>query len=200
MPHLFLFLGVAFTLIGTIWLNAESSRTQETLRNDIIKKSEKITELATNNAGLITGGDSYPEILPIRSHDNSWEFMVLNQGKYPLYDLVLLLRVPEDIAPLFNESFIDIEKLKSMDHYVRVGTLGVTHGVKVFGYKTPEGRRKNTFRFEFTARNGTFTQLLYNYDGMFATHLSGFGKVLKREANNNFPKVELPPNLKDLIP
>jgi hypothetical protein len=122
---------------------------------DILNKFESRTnEIITH----ITGGDSFPcaRITNI-SNSNEGIFMIIHNGKHPLYDVTARIVDLQKLETV--NSMISSEKVINVEQNIHLGNLIPSHAHMIKKWKL-EREPYQSYNIFFTARNGSFTQLL----------------------------------------
>jgi len=152
----FIFLGAA----GAVWLAIDTSRTSDEitgLNRKIAEKSDEIAKLNREIANSVTGGNSFCYMVTMLKQGIP-HFVVVHQGKYPLYDLTVTI-VDLDIFEELSREKVTLENLFKSEVIVNVGNVAPNQArfLKQVRFKPKETVRFNIF---FSARNGYFTQTL----------------------------------------
>ena len=160
-----LIFGVLITGLGGIW----AARQQSNFEQSIL--------------GSITGGDSYCYVLPLVDESSGrGTFMLAHQGKYPLYDISVILCDETKIKTFRFEKLVSLEdmteekweslnqerdlytefmnlKEKATDRY-EIGTLpsGTSHNLTYI--HIPKELPEQEFHVQIFTRNGVFYQTI----------------------------------------
>ncbi|QSV13273.1 hypothetical protein CGI80_00475 [Vibrio parahaemolyticus] len=154
-PAILIFAGALISATGAIWASIEQTKNEQALR----KKSEEIADLNKEISKSITGGDSFPYLLPSSQSGTSYpeSLMIINEGKHPLYDVNLHV---VDIDELETE----LAKPKGQSNLLNVGINvevgNVSPGVAVFSGISMHEKDYTRLTIQFSARNGHFSQAL----------------------------------------
>ena len=181
-PIALILIGAVLSAVGAIWVQVQSDRQQQ----EIIRLNEQITN-------AVTGGDSYPLVSPVflASHGEQGDIRSLHlrhNGKYPVYDLVVLVT---DVAKLRELAArggpYDMKEYMWRFH---VGTIGRGYEEKLMQVPASESE-KMIFNFTYMARNGQFEQrsIYQKVKGHWyiATRLRKDGNVVFEHADNDAP-------------
>jgi hypothetical protein len=82
-PALVILAGAILVAIGGFWAAARQANFNARLN----EKNDQIFALQDQQIKAITGGDSYPYIMPMFEDDGKFTMLLMNQRKYPLYDV-----------------------------------------------------------------------------------------------------------------
>jgi hypothetical protein len=146
---------------GAFRSSKEQGKEQAALRNkaeEIAALYKKIAELNENIAGSVTGGNSYCYVTCINDYldQNICEFVLITNGKFPMYDVVANIT-----------DYRLVHKLESHgEGYSRYdkGTTSITIGNVLPGRAASITRMplpndiRHDFIVEFSARNGIYIQ------------------------------------------
>lgn len=148
LPTLLIFGGGFATLIGGVLGAIEQSRTDA-----------KITHLGEQTHAVLTGGDSFPSIMPILNlYPNIFQFSVKNHGDHDINDLVIEIHSdakknlpigsPARIH-LAGHPFVITREARIKSGTANLGGIVPLESDKAYGYA-----------INFEARNGHFHQRL----------------------------------------
>jgi hypothetical protein len=145
-----------FAAAAALWSAEQNAASTKLLR----KQSEKIGELSTRNACLVTGGDSfcYLDITGLDEGTDVGMCVVVQQGDYPLFDVSARI---VDLQLFSQITEHTIKSVLSTDQVMEIGNLAA--GSASMAYEKPfmlgssDARDFNIF---FSARNGFFNQKL----------------------------------------
>lgn len=181
-PIALILIGGVLSAVGVIWAQVQSDRQQQ----EIIRLNEQITN-------AVTGADSYPLVAPVflARHGEQGDIRSLHlvhNGKYPVYDLVVLVTDLMKLRELAARGGpYDMKEYMWRFH---VGTIGRGYEDKLMEVPAPESE-KMVFRFTFMARNGQFEQrsIYQKVKGTWhtATRLEKDGKVIFEHADKGIP-------------
>jgi hypothetical protein len=163
--------GTLLILGGTVWSNILSSHKEKV----VSEKNEKIVQLTEENNHLITGGDSYPSVMPsvvVKSREKARTvigFIISNSNdKYPLYDVKATILDIDKYRQLVEANKTeDINKKGDVLREARreamynldVGNLGPSQALAdTIELEMPLTVDKREFRIETSARNGNTMQ------------------------------------------
>jgi hypothetical protein len=113
-PAMMIFAGAVLVALGGLWAAHRQTNFNATLR----EKNDEIIALQSQQISALTGGDSYPFVTPTFKGDGKVTMLLLNQGKYPLYDVQVTIldgdlieqkikksdNVSRDIGAIYNQS------------------------------------------------------------------------------------------------
>jgi hypothetical protein len=167
----------------------DSFGTMETRFKELLSELENRTN---QMVGHISGGNSFPyfQIGMLNSNTNAGVLMAIHQGEHPLYDV--------------NARIVDLQKFKQVKHNISlasmsfcdtnisIGNLIPSHTRMLQQWKL-ENEPEQSYNIFFTARNGSFTQLLRlkKIGGAWvsATKITNKdNKVLHEKIDDGFPK------------
>ena len=162
------------------------------------EKNDEIIALQAQQIKAITGGDSYPYIVPILSKDKLM-MQLRTEGKYTIYDfqatildrdlLTTLLAQSKyknrEIAEIFNKSQI----------VMPLGNLGPNQGKDITTYTLDPNIGHRSFLITLLARNGQLSEYLQLHwvKNWWEVAYKVFNEkgVLKENIGKNFPKDQL---------
>lgn len=182
-PTSLIFVGAIISAVGAVWAQIDSNRQN----HEILELNQKITN-------TVTGGDSYPDIGPVfvAKHGEQGDIRYLHLthfGKYPLYDLVVIVTDLEKLDQLRKRG-----GPYNMNEYMwrfHIGTIGKGFEQKLMEVPNPKAE---TMRFNIIsfARNGQFNQrCVYkkiNGEWVTASRLVKEGQVVFENVGPKFPK------------
>jgi hypothetical protein len=161
-----------------------------TIEQSIKDTLAKLDATATQLSGHITGGDSVCYFFGPSTRDDTWrDMLVIHSGAHPLYDVVARVCDIDEFEKCRNKL---IQRLPhpAVDQIVQLGNLVPEHArYSPICLSLGHGsyRRFNIF---FTARNGSFTQLLRckRVDGQwaFATRITRGNDVVLEKVDAQF--------------
>ena len=157
-----------------------------------------VTQLEATTAettAFITGGDSVCYLtgnMGTQQHPYQLDpVTIVHHGKYPLYEIQVRIYDADKAAP-FLETGAWIERMNEWETYARLDTLIPHHaaGVNIVLPFTPSSTVRN-FNIFFSARNGSFVQLLrfrkINGVWLRATKVE-MGKVMYENIPDDYPR------------
>ena len=121
--------------------------------------SKLVADLDSTSKQIInqlTGGDSFCRFA-ISFQSDRLQLIAIHEGQYPLYDLQARIVDLEKFALL--KGSLTLENLREADTIVHIGTLNPGMAMPCIQFLL-ESYEKRSFNVFFTARNGTFTQLM----------------------------------------
>lgn len=197
LPYILIVIGGILSAIGGIWLSHISTREVkhelQTVKTELTTKNDKIQELNNFILSSITGGDSfcYVDIGSISQTNDHGFLVVVQQGKYPLYDLNIRI-VDLDKFDKIKDN-LSLEKWASAETRLNLGTLspGIAQLVGPISFPGKTNLRFNIFAI---ARNGGTTQVLrmrlINNKWARATKVtkSDTNAVIYENTDKEFPK------------
>jgi hypothetical protein len=147
------FVGAGISAIGVLWSSSDRTRYERELR----QKSEEIAALNREIKDSVIGGDSFCHIVLSNLSARTALLGVINQGRYPLYDVSIRI-VDLEKFDRFGGTFT-LENMAQTDTLLSVGNLGPSHTAMWRKWPLPDAdqQRYNTF---ISARNGFVTQIL----------------------------------------
>ncbi len=163
LPYILIVIGVVLSTIGGFWLSHISTREVkhelQTVKTELTIKNDKIQELNNFILSSITGGDSfcYLEIGSIAQTNDHGLLVLVQQGKFPLYDLNIRI-VDLDKFDKIKEN-LSFEKLASIETRLNLGTLSPSIA-QMLGPISFPGKTNLRFNIFAIARNGGTTQVL----------------------------------------
>lgn len=171
--------GSLIAAVGAFMHNKSSSRKSDAILGNTIHQLEKLHELTEQNLGLsqllntameknighATGGDSFCLMQFESRADDKIQIMALNEGDYPLYDL--LARVV-DVDRFNYLAANEPENLPetALGYIFEIGNIPVGRGSGLFSipYKMSGNHRR--FNIFTTGRNrSTLQELIAHYNG-----------------------------------
>ncbi len=167
----------------------DSFGSMETRLNELLNGLESKT---TDMIGHISGGNSFPyfQIGNLDSNTNKGVLMVIPEGEHPQYDVSACIVDLQKFEKVKSSlSFVNMEYSHTNIH---IGNLTQTHACMVQEW-TVENDIEQSYNIFFTARNGSFTQLmrLKKIDGnwVVATKVkNNEDKILYEQIDYNYPK------------
>lgn len=180
-----------FAAAAALWSDEQNAASTKLLR----RQSEKIEELSTRNASLVTGGDSfcYLDIAGLDDQTNIGAFVVVQQGDYPLFDVsarIVDLQLFSQITEYTNKSVLSTEQLMEIGN-LAAGSASLDFE-KLFNLGSSGARDFNIF---FSARNGFFTQEVHflKRDGHWLRRISVTrdGRTIFESEDPDFPVEDL---------
>jgi hypothetical protein len=191
-PAMLVFIGALFVAAGGFW----ASLRQSNFNAEIRAKNEEIIKLQRENAGVVTGGDSFAlAYLQIEAPDGSLIGagpmpndvvlvpVIANHGAYPLYDLAV--RFVELQAG-------KIKDMRTLMNGYQVGNLAAGLATVTQIRLPHSGGMDIQFNIFFSGRNGLWTELLrmrqVGTDWEKAIKVMRGADELYREVSPNFPR------------
>ena len=189
-PAVIIFVGVLISAFGAFWASQQQSSFERNLR----EKSEEIARLNQELAKSVIGGDSfcYLEILSLNPVTNVGILTVKHQGEYHLYDVHARIGDLEKLDQLKgNLSFATLATLNQINTNISIGNLTPSHGLILQQVSLGNGDTR-AFNIFFSARNGSFTQLLrfkkVNGKWVRATKVERENELLYEKVDDEFPR------------
>ena len=186
-PTVLIFVGAVLSAGGALWASHQQTRFERELRI----KSDEIAQLNRELANFVIGGDSfcYFAIGSLDAVTDTGMLTVIHRGKYHLYDVHARM---VDLQK-FDEvkSKLSFDTMKYTDINVSVGNLIPGHASMLRQVNLGSGDTRG-FNVFFTARNGSFTQLL-RYEKvagrwLHATKVERGEQVLFEQVDPEFPR------------
>lgn len=154
-PAGLLFLAAMFGAIGAVW----SSQQQVLFEREIARTNKDI-------ANKVTGGNSfcYFQLMGINSNGTG-VFIVVDSGHYPLYDVMATITDLQKLEKIMNHIIHSGALLKRMQIEAQaqtrlpIGDMAPSLG-RTFNAVTLGRAVKRDFNVSFTARNGSWTELM----------------------------------------
>ena len=187
-----IFVGILISAIGVFW----SSQQQASFERNLREKNEEIARLNRELANSVIGGNSfcYLEILSLDSVTNVGILTVKHQGEYHLYDVHARIADLEKIDQLkgnLPKGKLSLATLNQIHTHISIGNLIPSHGSVLQQVSLGNGNTR-AFNISFSARNGSFTQLLrfkkVNGKWVRATKVERENEVLYEEVDDEFPR------------
>jgi hypothetical protein len=159
----------------------------ENIKKTLIELDKKTQDLAS----YITGGDSACYISGAPQANNIInDPFVVHIGNHPIYevharivDLQLLEKIKDNIT---------LENLRATEEHIEVGNLIPGHGKSIRNPINLGDGETRSFNIFYTARNGSFTQLLRfrksNGKWLYAMRVMREDKILHEHINEGFPR------------
>lgn len=167
----------------------DSFGAMESRFKELLGKVETKTE---EMIGHISGGNSFPwvQVSMLDNSTNTGVLMAIHQGEHPLYDV--------------SARIVDLQKFEQVKDNISLATFGYTDTNVNIGNMIPshasmvqqwkiESSPEQSYNIFFTARNGSFTQLLrlqkINGTWVSATKVTNKDNVvLHEQVDDNYPK------------
>jgi hypothetical protein len=193
-PALVILAGAMVVAVGGFWAAAR----QATFNARLNEKNNEIITLQNQQILAMTGGNSYPYILPAFSGKDTLDLMLLTEGKYTVYDLQVTILNQNLFSALVAESkdvAQDISEIQNRSQTVLpiIAALGPNRETTVASYKLDHNEESHKgFLIILDARNGHFVELIRMYwlNNWWSVAYKVISKtgVLKEEIAANFPK------------
>lgn len=186
-PAVIIFIGVLISAFGALW----ASQRQASFERNLREKSEEIARLNQELANSVIGGDSfcYLAVLGPDPVTNTGLLMVAHQGKHNLYDVHARIVDLEKLDQLKGN--LSFATLNQTDTNISIGNLIPSHG-QMFHPVTLGNGNTRSFNIFFSARNGSFTQLLrfkkIHGKWVQATKVEREDKVIYEKIDDEFPR------------
>lgn len=169
----------------------DSFVTMESRFKELLNEVDKRTN---QMIGHISGGNSFPyfQIGMLESNSNAGVLMAIHEGEHPLYDVnarIVDLHKFERV-----KSNLSLASMSYCDTNLSIGNMIPSHASMIQPWKV-ENEPTQSYNVFFTARNGSFTQLirLKKVDGSWvsATKVTNRdNQVLHEKIDSNFPTDE----------
>jgi hypothetical protein len=191
-PALVILAGAIVVAIGGFWAATRPANFNARLN----EKNNQIISLQDQQLKAITGGDTYPLILPALYDKATLQMRLRTEGKYPLYGLQATILDQDLFETLVASSKDKRNEIAAIhdksQHVARVGNLGPNQGETVATYMLDPNIGHRSFLITFIARNGQVTEYLKLYwvKDWWAIAYKVFNEtgVLKEQIGENFPK------------
>ena len=195
-PNVLMICGAVITALGLIISGVGgvlSSKKQNEIQEDLIKKTEENNELNQELANLVTGGESFCYLIVSRPRTGkTGRFTVLHEGRNHLYDVegwVYDLDAPGDN---YGYKHMKIGQLIASSDPNSVWKR-VHHHQNLHSFSFGNGMTRS-FNIQFIARNGAFDQVLrfkkINGEWLQAFKIERDGEYIFEEADDDFPRTE----------
>jgi hypothetical protein len=193
-PALVILAGAIVVAIGGFWAAARQANFNARL-ND---KNTEIIALQGQQINAVTGGDSYPYVMPSFVGDGKVTMLLMNQGKYPLYDVQVTIVDGDLSAALIKNSddvSRDINTIQSQSQQIyKIGNLGEHHSSWLPKYDLDPKTGARNFTMYLLARNGQVNEwmslrFVKNHWSVAVIALNEKG-VLERHIGDDFPNNE----------
>jgi hypothetical protein len=142
--------------------------------------------------GHISGGNSFPyfQIGMINDATNTGVLMAIHEGEHPLYDVNARIVDLQKFEQVKNN--ISLANMSHSDTNVSVGNMIPSHASMVQQWKI-ESDPEQSYNVFFTARNGSFTQLIrfHKINGAWvsATKVTNReNEILHEKIDDNYPR------------
>jgi hypothetical protein len=121
-------------------------------------KNTEIIALQDQQIKAVTGGDSYPYVMPTFFGDGKVTMLLMNQGKYPLYDVQATIVDGDLFATLVknsNDVSRDIRTIQNQSQQVyKIGNLGEHQSSEFIKFDLDSKTGARNFTMYLLARNG----------------------------------------------
>lgn len=193
-PALVILAGAVIVAFGGFWAAYRQANFNARL-ND---KNNEIITLQDQQIRAVTGGDSYPYVMPTFSGDGKVTMLLMNQGKYPLYDVQVTIVDGDLFAALVkssNDVSRDIRAIQSQSQQVyKIGNLGEHQSSSFRGFDLDSKTGARNFTMYLLARNGQVNEWMSlrwvkDHWSVAVIALNEKG-VLERHIGDDFPKGE----------
>ena len=192
LPAVMIFVGVLISAVGAFWASQQQASFERNLR----EKSEEIARLNRELANSVIGGDSfcYLEILSLDSVTNGGILTVTHQGEYHLYDVharIADLEKSDRLKENRPKGNLSLATLDQINTYTSIGNLTPSSSLILREFTLGNGTTRG-FNIFFSARNGSFTQLLrfkkVNGKWVRATKVERENELLYEKVDDEFPR------------
>jgi hypothetical protein len=166
----------------------ESLGTLESRFKELLDKVETKTE---EMIGHVTGGNSFPwfQVAMIDNIKDKGVLMAIHHGVHPLYDVTARIVDLQKFQKVKNN--ISLATFGFTDTNVNVGNMIPSHASMIQEWKL-EHIPEQSYNVFFTARNGSFTQLIrlkkVNSAWTTATRILKNNNLLYEQIDEKFPK------------
>lgn len=188
-PAILIFIGALIAATGALWASVEQTKSEKYLK----EKNQEIANLNKQISMSITGGDSFCYIgHPLDgSQGDKLITAIVQQGKYPLYDVSIRLLDLENSDFLQKKGLSFIEAMNKSQTIINVGNMpaGSAQMIGTIDLTSKNRMRYNVF---ISARNGFITQLirLQRVNGIWkgATKVERDGEKLHEKIDPEYPR------------
>jgi hypothetical protein len=193
-PALFILTGAVIVAFGGFWAAYRQANFNARL-ND---KNSEIIALQDQQIKAITGGDSYPYIMPTFAGDGKVTMFLMNQGKYPLYDVQITIVDGDLFAELVKKSSDasrDIQAISNQSQQIyKIGNLGEHQSSMFTKFDLDSKTGARNFTIYLLARNGQVNEwmsLRWVKDHWSVAVIAlNQNAILERHIGDDFPKDE----------
>ena len=180
--------GFLISGIGAFW----ASQQQTSSALNLLTKSEEIARLNQELANSVSGGDSfcYLAISTIHPVTNTGQLYVIHSGEHNLYGVRARIVDVEKLHQLFYGKI----PLDQAEMNISIGDLIPSFAQRLSPFTLDNGNTRS-FNVLFTARNGSFKQLLWfkkiHGEWLYATKVERGSKVLFEQVPKEFPRTAM---------
>lgn len=167
----------------------DSFVTMESRFKELLNEVEKRTN---QMIGHISGGNSFPyfQIGMLDNNSNTGVLMAIHEGEHPLYDINARIVDLQKFEQIKNN--LSLASMSYCDTNISVGNMIPSHASMIQPWKV-ENEPTQSYNVFFTARNGSFTQLirLNKINGIWVSAVKVTNRdnqVLHENIDNNFPR------------
>lgn len=205
LPVWLTFFGALLTAVGAFWTTVQSDADQKKLNQEIrerdetiIEKSAEIARLSQDALKSVTGGDAFAELMPTFYKNNKISFMVMNNSKYPLYDLQIKIldqdyfskEVKKYKVSELSEHISSI--YKASEKIIKIGNLGAMQATMDIAIYDLGNAGSRNFSINSLARNGHVNQsIMMRENNKFAVRIIGDKGLLYENVDPKFPQDQL---------
>jgi hypothetical protein len=153
-PALIILIGAIIVAFGGFW----AAWRQTNFNARLNEKNNEIIALQDQQIQYVTGGDSYPLIIPLFTGTERISMSLHASGKYPIYDFQITI-VDQDMFALLLKQFggnsVDWEYVsKNAETTFTIGNMGPDHARMVADFALDKKTGTRNFVINFLARNG----------------------------------------------
>ena len=203
LPAIVIFVGALINAIAAFWISWKQDRSNSKIAIAItagtVISAFGVLWTSQQQAGFerelvdsIIGGDSfcYLTVGNIDSVKNIGQFVLLHEGKHPLYDVHVRIHDLDKFDQIKRKPSFATQK--QTDTNISLGTLAPSSARMLYWITLGDGGTRR-FTVEVSARNGFLGQALRlkKIDGKWvrATRVTrGWDKVIYEEINDKFPR------------
>jgi hypothetical protein len=191
-PAIVILAGAVLVAFGGFW----AAYKQANFNARLNEKNDQIIALQDQQINAITGGDSYPYVMPAFKGDGKVTMLLLNQGNYPLYDVQVTISDGDLIAQRIKKSddvSRDISAIYDQSQRIyKIGNLGRNQSSWLEGFDLDEKTGARNFTMYLLARNGQVNEFMRlrwvkNHWSVAVTALNKQG-VLEEHIGEDFPE------------
>jgi hypothetical protein len=187
-------IGAVIVAFGGFW----AAYRQVNFNARLNDKNNEIIALQDQQIKAITGGNSYPYVMPTFRGDGKVSMLLMNQGKYPLYDVQVTIVDGDLFAELVKKASDvsrDIGEIQNQSQQVhKIGNLGEHQSSWFTAFDLDSKTGARNFTMYLLARNGQVNESIKlrwvkDHWSVATVALNEKG-VLERHIGDDFPKGE----------
>lgn len=186
-PSGLILLGAILSAIGALW----ASQSRGLFEQQLKEKNEEIASLNKEIVNIVTGGDSYCLFDFTGTIHNP--FVMRHVGKYPIYELKIIIR---DFKDYRNLSGLSVNIITAPTFSLDAGTIRPQHWGLMPTLVLDTKLGAQGFQIQFESRGGTWIQefrFIFAADKIeYATKVSRYvgekNEIIYSKASDEFPK------------